>query len=95
MDMCSEHPQVNNMQEEYFLSLSPNVLNVSKLAKDIKGFQLVMHWSYMYYSPTSVALTLVMLEMKNSSSFGQYHTCWCPGSLCRQGINRNDIDKIG
>ena len=24
----------------------------------------------------------------------QYHACWCPGSLTRQGINRYDIDQI-
>ena len=25
---------------------------------------------------------------------GQYHGCWCPGSLCRQDISSNDIDCV-
>ena len=25
----------------------------------------------------------------------QYYGCWCPGSLCRQVINNNDIDDVG
>ena len=29
-----------------------------------------------------------------SVSLGQYHGCWCPGSLRRQGISSNDIDCI-
>ena len=24
----------------------------------------------------------------------QYHFCWCPGSLIRQGISRHGIDQI-
>ena len=40
-------------------------------------------------------LTLPMIETEYSGLFGQYHVCWCPGSLSRQGISRNDIDNIG
>ena len=27
--------------------------------------------------------------------FYQYHVCWCPGSLSRQGISRHSIDSVG
>ena len=30
----------------------------------------------------------------NSVYLGQYHGCWCPGSLRRQDINSHDIDYI-
>ena len=35
-----------------------------------------------------------MPETEYSGFGGQYHACWCPGSLSRQGISRNDIDSI-
>ena len=30
----------------------------------------------------------------NSVYLGQYHGCWCPGSLRRQDISSHDIDYI-
>ena len=40
-------------------------------------------------------LTLLMQEMEYSGLFNQYHACWCPGSLRRQGFSRYGIDSIG
>ena len=42
-----------------------------------------------------LSLTPLMLETEYSGLFGQYHACWCPGSLSRQGIIRNSIGSIG
>ena len=39
-------------------------------------------------------VTLPMLETKYSRFGDQYHSCWCPGSLSRQGISRHGIDSI-
>ena len=30
----------------------------------------------------------------NSVKLGQYHGCWCPGSLRRQDISSHDIDYV-
>ena len=30
----------------------------------------------------------------NSTESSQYHSCWCPGCICRQGISSYDIDPI-
>ena len=30
----------------------------------------------------------------NSVQLGQYHGCWCPGSLRRQDISSHDIDYV-
>ena len=30
----------------------------------------------------------------NSAYLGQYHGCWCPGSLRHQDINSHDIDYV-
>ena len=35
-----------------------------------------------------------MRGLNNSSFDSQYHSCWCPGSLCRQDISTHDIDYI-
>ena len=29
-----------------------------------------------------------------SWTIGQYHGCWCPGSLCRQDISTHDTDYV-
>ena len=29
-----------------------------------------------------------------SIPYFQYHSCWCPGDLSRQGISMHDIDQI-
>ena len=37
------------------------------------------------------------LFMENKNLFtllSQYHACWCPGSLCRQGISSHGTDKV-
>ena len=40
-------------------------------------------------------LTLLMLETECSSFGGQYHACWCPGSLSCQSISRHGIGCVG
>ena len=45
-----------------------------------------MHGSIWISHKALIILTLLMLEMEYSSLFGQYHACWCPGNLSRQGI---------
>ena len=30
----------------------------------------------------------------NSVQYGQYHGCWCPGSLCSQDISMHGIDYV-
>ena len=40
-------------------------------------------------------LILLVLETEYFSSGEQYHACWCPGDLNRQGISRYGIDHIG
>ena len=42
----------------------------------------------------STYVTLLMLETEYCSLFGQYHTCWCPGSLSREVISRHGTDNI-
>ena len=49
----------------------------------------------------SMAVLTVMLswlitcrDRVNSVYLGQYHGCWCPGSLRRQDISSHDIDYI-
>ena len=44
----------------------------------------------------SLVLSLWMLETEYSGFGVQYHACWCPGDLSRQGITRHGIDwKFG
>ena len=59
--------------------------------------QEYVHTLYFFvgqFYPLVWGLTLLMLKMEYSGSFGQYHAYWCPGSLSRQGISRNGIDNI-
>ena len=39
-------------------------------------------------------VTLLVLGTEYSLSGNQYHACWCPGSLSRQGISGHGIDSI-
>ena len=34
-------------------------------------------------------------QVKSLEGRGQYHGCWCPGSLRRQVISSHGIDKVG
>ena len=43
----------------------------------------------------SLVLALQMLATEYFGFWDQYHACWCPGSLSRQGISRHGIDSIG
>ena len=35
-----------------------------------------------------------MRDWVTSVKLGQYHGCWCPGSLCHQNISSHDIDYV-
>ena len=38
---------------------------------------------------------MLILNVRGSSYLGQFHGCWCPGSLRRQDIISHDINCIG
>jgi len=52
-----------------------------------------------YYSQENLAsinnYTSVCCGFLALRIISQYHTCWCPGGKCRQGICRYDIDIYG
>ena len=41
-----------------------------------------------------IILTLNMRGPSYLCLLHQYHSCWCPGSLCRQGTSSHDIDNV-
>ena len=45
------------------------------------------------FNPSNL-LKRFMLTRVNSVYLGQYHGCWCPGSVRRQDISNHDIDYI-
>jgi len=36
----------------------------------------------------------MMRHLYNLMRLSQYHTCCCPGGICRQGVIRYDIDYM-
>ena len=45
-------------------------------------------------SATTNLIQLTLNVRVNSVYLGQYHGCWCPGSLRRQDMSSHDIDYI-
>ena len=66
------------------------------ICNDIKG------WSFGWYVSTFVARFNRPIMLKPltcgdrviSVGLGQYHSCWCPGSLRRQDTSSYDIDYV-
>ena len=50
---------------------------------------MLTHWSYNF-----PALTLNVRGLSYLGLTGQYHGCWCPGSLCHQDISSHDIGYV-
>ena len=50
--------------------------------------------SCIYVSLSEKELTLLVLTRNIPGELGQYHGCWCPGSLCCQAINSHGVPDV-
>ena len=71
-------------------TLHVNMLNVFKIIKDV----FIIHILYHILDFVQQKKTRFIKEQAYMLPilYYQYHACWCPGDLSRQGINRHGID---
>ena len=58
-------------------------------------WQLATVASHVACSIQDAAIWLVEVPLAANSRKGEYHGCWCAGSLCRQDISNHGIDYAG
>ena len=94
VELLNWYPVIQSTHSKIMRLGNPRItLNMQNCFKDYKRCIHILHHILDFIQQKKIKLTVEQPYML-SFLLCQYHACWCPGDLSRQGISRHGICQI-